>query len=85
MVPEISRGPRSPRRDGAAGSLFPPGPLKARGAWEFIFLAVVWLVIYGAVCCNVLSRPPSDSRAGVLNEGGFQARGGTMIYLFKLR
>lgn len=74
-----------PRGDGVAGALFPLGPGKARGACWFIFLATVWLVIDGAVCCNVLSRPLPGARAGGLNEGGFQAwgeGGGGSSYIF---
>ena len=58
----------------ATGWLFSLGPLEALGACsQFIFLAIVWLLIYGAVRCNVLSRPLSWSWAGVLDAGGFQA------------
>lgn len=56
------------------GWLFSLGPLEALGACtQFIFLAIVRLLIYGAVRCNVLSRPLSWSWAGVLDAGGFQA------------
>lgn len=72
--------------DGDWMALFSFRPLDALGAFNSLFfLLIVCLVIYGAVCYNILSRPLFQTWARILNKRWFPSPRGAIIHLFKLQ
>lgn len=60
--------------------------LDALGVFNSLFfLLIMCLVIYGAVCYNILSRPLSQTWARILNKRWFPSPKGAIIHLFKLQ